>query len=299
MFLAAGFFDGLHRGHQRVIAQTVARARAAGGEAWILTFDAHPLKILAPAAAPRLLTSNRHKLKLIESLGVDGCLLLPFTRALAGLEPALFVGRLRRQIPSLAEIFVGTNWRFGRHASGRPALLARLGRDLDFAVTVVPPVFHQGHPVSSSRIRRHILLGQFSQASALLGRPCSVLGTVIHGRGVGRKLGYPTANLDLHNEVLPPNGVYAVTARIHAGHRRAAIDAAGIASLGVRPTFRNTPPGATVLEIHLLDMRPVLYGRDVEVFFRRKIRRERAFRSAEELRRQIPLDILRARRILG
>jgi riboflavin kinase/FMN adenylyltransferase len=297
LFLAAGFFDGLHRGHRKVIELTIARALAAGGQAWVLTFGTHPRKVLAPADAPQLLTANRHKLRLLQSMALNGVLLLPFTRRLAGMEPAAFVRLLCRNIPTLAEVFVGDNWRFGRKAAGTPTLLTQLGSTLGFKVRVVHPARLGGAAISSSRIRRHVQRGEFARASALLGRPFSVLGTVVHGLGLGRRLGYPTANLDLHNEVHPPNGVYAVKALIPAGKGKTA-KVNGIANLGVRPTFPGSAPNRPTLEIHLFDTRRRLYGADLEVFFVRRLRDERHFDSPDKLCRQIAADTRRARRIL-
>jgi riboflavin kinase/FMN adenylyltransferase len=288
--LAAGFFDGVHRGHQKVIGRAVARAAGIRGQAWVLTFDAHPLRILAPERAPLLLTSTGHKLRLLERLGVDGCLVIPFTRQLAGIEPSDFVERLARCIPSLREILVGGNWRFGRHGRGDARLLARLGAAKGFGVTVVRAVSRGGEPVSSTRIRARILRGRLAEAARMLGRPFGILATVVPGRSLGRRLGYPTANLDPHDEVVPPRGVYAVWAR--AGGRIHE----GVLNFGVRPTLgRDRHP---TLELHLLDFSASLYGREVEVFFVRRLRPERAFPSEQALTRQIAADVRQARAVL-
>jgi len=285
LVLAAGFFDGVHRGHVKVIDRAVARARALRGKAWVLTFDAHPLKILNPAAAPPLLTSHGHKLKLLEQLHADGCLVMPFIRKLAGMEPEEFVSQLHECVPPLAEIFVGKNWRFGRQGRGGAGMLSRLSRGMDLRVNVVRPVVRKGETVSSTRIRAEILRGSLREAAVMLGRPFSVLGTVTRGRTVARRLGTPTANLDVHNEVLPPRGVYAARAVV-AGKPLSAI-----ANLGVRPTFADQRGKKAVLELHVLDFRRSLYGKDVEVFFARKLRDERRFPSPEALKRQIAADI--------
>jgi riboflavin kinase/FMN adenylyltransferase len=296
--LAAGYFDGLHRGHREVIDRTLARARRLGAEAWVLTFDNHPLKVLQPDRAPLLLTSNRHKLLLLSETDVDGCVMMPFTRALARLEPEEFVRLLWRNVPRLCEIFVGDNWRFGRGRRGTPAQLEEWGRRLGFKVSIVEPVKRRGDAVSSSRVRALLLAGDLREAERLLGRPFSILGTVVRGRSVGRRLGYPTANLDPHNEVLPPCGVYAVRVRLHPG-RRMEKARAGVLNFGTRPTFATDRGARPAVEIHVLDLRRDLYGRDIEVFFLKKIRDERRFATARALSRRIALDIVQARRILA
>jgi riboflavin kinase / FMN adenylyltransferase len=292
--LAAGFFDGVHRGHRRVLGDTLAAARAQGGEAWVLTFDRHPLRVLNPAAAPPLLTALPHKLRLLADLGLDACLALRFTRRLAAQEPERFARTLRTHVPSLVEVVVGRNWRFGRGGRGDPALLRALGQREGFRVRVAPPVCRGGRPISSTRVREAVTAGALDDAAALLGRPFSLRGTVVTGDRRGRRLGYPTANLDTHNEALPPQGVYAV----HAVPAGASVGLDGVLNLGVRPTFAAAGPPRSVMELHLFGTRRVLYGRDIEVFFAR-LRAERAFACAAELGAQIARDIARARGVLA
>jgi riboflavin kinase/FMN adenylyltransferase len=291
--LAAGFFDGVHRGHQRVLRRAMRRARELGGHAWAMTFDTHPMKVLRPAAAPRLLTSTGHKLLLFDRLGLDGCILLPFTRELAATEAGDFLRWLRLCAPSLREIHVGRNWRFGRGAAGDVDLLRQFGRGAGFGVRLAPTSRCGGRAVSSTRVREEILAGRLEAARAMLGRPFSVLGTVVPGRRVGRQLGYPTANLEPHNEVLPPCGVYAVFARV--GRRLIQ----GVANYGTCPTFRGAVTGRPVLELHLLDFEGNIYGRQVEIFFARRLRPEKTYRRVAELQRQIGRDVASARRILS
>ena len=233
--LAAGFFDGVHTGHQEVLRRAVCCAQAHGGHAWVMTFDTHPLKVLRPDAAPPLLTSTPHKLALIDRLGLHGCLLIPFTRRLAGMAPEAFLNTLHAGMPTLREIFVGTDWRFGHRGAGDTALLEQWAARHDLQVTKVPPVRWRGQPVSSTRIRQAIAAGKLADAAVMLGRPFSLLGTVQPGRRVGRQLGYPTANLAAHNEVRPPLGVYAVRAI------RRNRTYAGILNFGVHPTLDAAP----------------------------------------------------------
>ena len=291
--MAAGFFDGVHRGHRKVIEQAMARARRRHGQAWVLTFDTHPLKVLNPSAAPLLLTSNAHKERLLSRLGVDGCLMLPFTRELANSAPEEFVARIHACAPPLVEILVGTNWRFGAMGRGGPAMLARRSRGTALKVTVVKTMSRGGETISSTRIRAAVLQGNLGDAASLLGRPFSVLGTVTRGRTIARTLGYPTANLNCHNEALPPCGVYAVYALI--GRRLLN----GVLNMGHRPTFGATADDKPVIELHVLDLNADLYGDDIEVFFIARLRDEKRFSSPAELARQIARDVESARTLLS
>jgi len=330
ILLAAGFFDGVHRGHQAIIRKIVAAARRQQGSAWVMTFDTHPLKVLHPKAAPRLLTSTPHKLRLLAAMGVHGCVVVHFTRALARREPEAFVALLKRSAPALRQIVIGRNWTFGRRGRGTPTMLKAMAPDYGFKVTVIPPVQWRGAAISSTRIRAAVHAGRLAEAAGMLGRPFSLLGTVVPGRGLGRKLGIPTANLDPHNEVAPPDGVYIVRAHWNGA------DYQGIANLGVRPTvtWKNveqqtgqwTPESrsqnkrealrrsltlhalrpssavchpSSVLELHLFGLRRNLYGKDIEVTFLKKLRRERVFPSLAALQRQIRADIAKTQSWFG
>jgi len=256
VLLAAGFFDGVHRGHQAIIRKIVSAARRERGAAWVMTFDTHPLKVLSPSSAPRLLTSTRHKLRLLAALGVDGCVVINFTRALARREPKAFIAMLARAAPALRQIVIGRNWTFGRQGRGTPAMLKTMAPCFGFKVTVIPPVRWHGTVVSSTRIRAAVLAGHLEEAAGMLGRPFSLLGTVVPGRGLGRKLGIPTANLDPHNEVAPPDGVYIVRAHWDG------TDYPGIVNLGVRPTIKHVERRALSVkrgaELRIEDGHPLL-----------------------------------------
>lgn len=291
--LAIGFFDGVHRGHRAVIEKTLARAKEVRGQAWVLTFDPHPMKVLNPTGAPPLLTSTRHKLEILSQSGLTGVVVMPFTRRLADLSPEGFVDRLKVCTPTLVEVLVGENWRFGRHGLGTPAVLARLCRPMKIRVRVIRPVRQARRPVSSTRVRQEVVQGHLCAAEMLLGRPFSVLGTVVHGRGIGHKIGFPTANLDPHGEALPPFGVYAVQARLGGKLRD------GVLSIGVRPTFPCRGKAKPCFELHLPGIHRNLYGMDIEVIFRAKLRNERRFASVGALKRQIVRDIARAKQRIG
>ncbi|MBL7078011.1 MAG: riboflavin biosynthesis protein RibF [Kiritimatiellae bacterium] len=283
--LAAGFFDGLHLGHLKVINRSLEAAAAIGGKVWVLTFDKHPLRVLGHHKAPRLLTSNRHRLALLRRMGVEGCLLLPFNKRLSETAPTAFVRELKAAVPQLADIHVGRNWHFGKAGSGDGALLRRLGRELGFTVSVADPVVRGGAPVSSTRVRAAVKAGDLDEAATLLGRPFSILGTVKSGRRIGRKLGFPTANLDPHNEVLPPVGIYVVEAAIGRTRHDAVL------YYGRRPTFDDARTQPCELELHVPGLDTNLYGLDIEVGFLKRLRGDRRFGSLETLKKQIARDI--------
>lgn len=290
--LAAGFFDGVHLGHQAVIRRVIRAAQTKGGAAWIMTFDIHPLKLLQPLSAPPLLTSTAHKIRLLESFGVEGCVVLNFTRAMAELEPEIFIKKLVQSARNLRGMVVGSNWTFGKGGRGTPAMLKKIGVLYGFAVRVVSPVRWRNAPISSTRIRQTVAAGRLAEAGVMLGRTFSVVGTVVTGRGFGRRLGIPTANLNLHNEVVPPDGVYAIRALIDGAYYD------GAANIGVRPTMRGGDE-QRVLEVHLFDMQANLYHREVEVVFAKRIRAERRFATLTALKSRIIDDLREAKKILG
>lgn len=286
--LAAGAFDGVHRGHQALIAESVRTARARKGEAWVLTFDPHPSKVLHPDNPQRLLTSTPHKMRLFEQLGPDGCVLVPFTREFSAIEPEDFVEQLCRAAPTLSVVIVGTNWTFGRRAQGNTPLLRELAVRYGFDVRVPEPVLSDGAPISSTRIRHAVEQGRLDDLEAMLGRPFSLMGTVSEGRRLGRELGFPTANIRLQDEVRPPSGVYVIRADIDGTRHE------GAAYLGKRPKAGGHDV-EHILEAHLFDMERDLYGKAIEVFFLEKLRPDRRFPDHESLRAQIARDVEQAR----
>lgn len=292
IILAAGFFDGVHLGHRAVLSVALAQARAQHGQAWSLTFDQHPLSILAPSLRPPLLTPLEVRLEHLAAAGLDGCLMLPFTRTLAACAPEAFIDLICRGPGHIAAIHCGANWRFGQHAAGDLTLLNELGKTRGFEVQVVPAALYQQQPISSTRIRRAIQEGCLPDATAMLGRHYTIRETVVRGRGLGRQLGMATANLHPAAEVLPPNGVYAV--RIWLGDRP--VD--GVANLGRRPTFSDATPTDPVLEIHLFDFAGDIYGATLDIAFIARLRDEQPFPSPAALVAQIEQDIVAARTIL-
>ncbi len=290
--LAAGFFDGLHRGHLKIISETLRRARQLNGHAWVFTFREHP-RLLVDSAAPELLTSTNHKMKLLATLGVDVCMLIDFTPGIAATSPVDFVDHLCSRSELLAEIVVGENWRYGSRGKGDVRLLKKLAGNWNVEVNVTRGVKRHGRMISSTRIRSSVRNGDLEEAEVMLGRPFSVLGKVARGRGQGREMGFPTANLKLEDEILPPAGVYAGFARHRNRFSMAAL------SLGCRPTFdMPDESGPAQLEAHLLDMDEDIYGEDMEIFFVRKIRQQRKYNSVEALSKRVKEDVQATHRIL-
>jgi riboflavin kinase/FMN adenylyltransferase len=288
--LAIGVFDGIHVGHQRVIGQARDDARAVNGTSAVLTFDPHPMRVLQPDKAPQLLTSTKHKLELIEKLDVDACLVLAFDKPFSLLSPEKFIETVAKT-NRLQEVCVGTRFRFGHNRAGDVRLLETLAPKYGFVAKEIKSVTLENEIVSSTAIRQHVLNGRLDRAAAMLGRPVAVLGTVEPGDHRGHDLGFPTANLNPHNEVLPPDGVYAVRALVGQG------TFGGVANIGVRPTFQDRP-AQRILEVHLFDFDREIYGRDIEAQFLQKLRDEKKFDSVDTLKAQIAEDVRIARKLL-
>lgn len=287
--LTIGAFDGVHRGHQALISEVVARARATGRLSGVLTFHPDPVVVLAPQRAPDYLTTLGEKMALLEGLGLDLAALLTFDKQMASTPPREFVKMVSWHL-RLRELLVGADFALGRNRQGDVAFLQRLGRELGYGVHVVEPLLLDGQVVSSSRIRALIKDGQVAEASHLLGRYPGLSGEVVVGAQRGRSLGFPTANLEVRPErAVPANGVYAVFALL--GRERYP----GVANVGVRPTFDN---GQRTVETYILDFEGDIYGCDLVVEFVARLRSERRFESIEDLIAQIREDSEEARRIL-
>ena len=290
LFLAIGAFDGVHLGHQAVISTSARHAHAAGGTPVVVTFDPHPAKVLRPNDAPHLLTATQHKIDLIRRLGVGHLLVIQFSREFAATPPEEFVRELVAHSQSLREICVGHEWSFGRNRAGNLALLKELGQQLQFEVVGISPVLANGNVVSSTAIRQAIEAGDFDKAGAMLGRPYTILGTVTGGEKLGKKIGFPTANLSAHSEQFPPDGVYLAEAWIEG------VLYHGVVNLGFRPTLAHGKP-QRILEIHILDFDDDIYGQNVEVRFLHYLRPEKKFPDIDALVRQIDADVQRARKL--
>jgi riboflavin kinase/FMN adenylyltransferase len=290
--VTVGNFDGVHRGHQALVASAVKGAREKGGVSVVLTFDPHPSRVLSPERAPAALMTVEQKAEVLEGLGVDKLALLPFTPEFSTKEPEDFAREVLGQALGARRVLLGSNFRFGRGRRGDVPLLTRLGREIGFEVGSVEPLWHDGAPISSSRIREALARGAVGPAGEMLGRAFFVDGEVVRADGRGRTLGIPTANVALRNEALLRPGVYAAFARILGeGNRNPAV-----VNLGRRPTFGG---GETTLEAHLLDFDADLYGKPLRLEFQEFLRDERRFDGPEALVRQIRDDIGAARRVLG
>ncbi len=286
--VAIGVFDGVHLGHQQVLSHALADAWECNGIALAVTFDKHPSKIIAPERAPRLIYPLSQKLREIERFGIDATWLITFDEAFSLGSAHEFVRKLATDFHPLKSISVGESISFGHKRQGNVTLLRSMAQEFGFEVNPVPEVDSAGGKIiSSSRIREAIRTGQIAEASSLLGRPYSIAGKVIEGQKIGRQLGYPTANIDVTDLVLPPTGVYAITTQIDGRKIQ------GAANLGFRPTVLNSSP-ELAFEVHLLDWQGDLYGRDVEITIGRRLRGEMKFASIDDLKNQIAADLRQA-----
>ena len=283
--LAIGVFDGVHLGHQAVV-------KSLSGQKAALTFEPHPLAVIAPERVPPRLTTLEQKVAYLRAQGAVNVVAVKFDSSLRELSPAEFVREMKGIFPDLKEIAVGENWSFGRDREGTAARLAELAGKFGFAVRAIPPVMLDGAAVSSTRIREAIVQGNLAEAARLLGRSYAVTGTVSHGDERGRTLGFPTANLTAVEQLLPPRGVYAVKARVAGNLTRYP----AVMNLGQRPTF--TSNGIDSLEVHLLDFQADLYGQKLWVSDMAWLRGEQRFAGADQLKDQIALDIAKARELL-
>ena len=311
--LAIGMFDGVHLGHQQLIRQAVADAEQHEGMALAITFDRHPNSIVAPQRVPPLIYSQSQKLRAIASLGVDAALVIPFTHEFSAQPADVFIRSLTHRLAPVFSICVGSSFVFGHKRSGNVAMLQQLGRELGFIVHGIAAVSLDGEVVSSTRIRETVRAGERDRASQMLGREYALSGEVVRGDELGRKLGYPTANLDVSGRLVPPNGVYAVHAYVAESKVEGRESSAGsgptreaspaldarkrhraVANIGHRPTVRSPTPELRV-EAHLLEFNRDLYGQELELTFVEKLRDEQKFSSLDELREQIARDIAAAR----
>lgn len=287
-----GVFDGVHRGHAYVIGRVVASARERSCDAVVVTFDRHPTVLFDNRPAPAI-TSLEHRLRLFESLGVDLCVVMAFSEAVAQMSAEEFARRVFHDLLGAELLVLGFDCRFGRGRQGDVELCRRLGPELGFEVESVPPVEMDGRPVSSTAVREAVTQGDLEGAARLLGRPFSLYGTVVAGEGRGRRIGFPTANLDPHNEILPPEGIYATW--LLAG----GAPLPSVTSIGRKPTFPEAGCVEPVVEVHAIAQTLDLYEHEVEVQFVKRLRGQVAFDGVDALREQISRDVEEARRVLG
>ena len=285
-----GNFDGVHLGHRRILEKVVARAREADRPSVAITFEPHPLSVLRPDHAPRRLQTLRQKEEALESIGIENLLVIPFTRDFSLTEPEEFVRSVLRTRLAVSEIYLGSHFAFGRGKRGDIALLKRMGPECGFVASSVEEVISDGEAISSTRIRSAIARGDVVRANAMLGREYEIDGLVAKGDKVGRKIGYPTINLEPENELHPADGVYVTQIHIQSFERR--FDC--VTNIGRRPTVYEDY--ATVIETFVLDFSANVYGERVRLFFFERLREERRFPSVTALSDQIGRDIEETRK---
>jgi riboflavin kinase/FMN adenylyltransferase len=285
--LALGNFDGVHRGHRKILDRVQRVATERGATAVVMTFDPHPPRIVRPDKAPPLLMTTRQRLDAIAAAGVQGAAIVRFTREVSRWDPETFVRTVLVDWLHVADVWVGANFLFGHDRTGNFSLLRALGVRYGFKAEKIDPVRYRDFVVSSTRIRRLVGEGRVDEAGALLGHQYYIDGVVVAGDRRGRTIGFPTANLATENELLPPHGVYATTATIGGAVRPS------ITNVGVRPTVDSS--GRTAVETHVFDAGGDLYGEAIRLGFVQRLRDERAFESIDALREQIGADCARAR----
>ena len=289
--LAIGNFDGVHRGHAKIIAQVQRLARIRGALATVLTFDPHPPRIVRPDKAPQLLMTKAQKLEALELAGMDAVGVVRFTPEVAQWEPDHFVQEILVDWLRVTEVCVGANFLFGRDRQGNFSLLRSLGKRYGFRVGKIAPVRYKEFVISSTRARRLVADGRVDEVGALLGHHYFIDGKVVEGAGRGRGQSVPTANLQTDNELVPPNGVYATTVILDG------IIHPAVTNVGVRPTFEIS--GDRTIEAHLFDYEGDLYGVEVRLAFVQRLRDEQAFPDVEALRRQIADDCAHTRTLFA
>jgi len=285
--LALGNFDGLHRGHRKILERMRRVANERGAVAIVMTFDPHPPRVVRPDKAPPLLMTKAQKLEALADTGVQGAAIVRFTPELSRWDPEAFVRMVLVDWLGVSEVWVGANFLFGHDRAGNFSMLRALGARYGFKAEKIDPVRYKDFVVSSTRVRRLVGEGRVDEAGALLGHQYFIDGLVVHGDHRGRAIGFPTANLCTENELVPPHGVYATTARIGAVVRPS------VTNIGTRPTVDAS--GRTTIETHVFNMDRDLYGMSIRIGFVQRMRDERAFESLDALRAQIDADCRRAR----
>jgi riboflavin kinase/FMN adenylyltransferase len=289
--LALGNFDGVHRGHRRILERVVRGAQERGGTPMAMTFDPHPPRVVRPDKAPPLLMTTPQRLEALGAAGMRAVAVVRFTHDLSQWDAETFVTRVLVAWLRVSEVWVGANFLFGHDRSGTFSALRQLGQRHGFRADKIDPVRFKDFVVSSTRIRRLISEGRMDEAGALMGHPYFMDGTVVRGRAKGREIGFPTANLATDNELLPPSGVYATTLQVEGTEHPS------VTNIGVRPTFGEAGP--VVVEAHVLGDPGDLYGKRVRLRFVQRLRDERTFPDVDALRAQIAADTRSAGRLFA
>jgi riboflavin kinase/FMN adenylyltransferase len=289
--LALGNFDGLHRGHLKIVGRVKRGAAEHGGTPMAMTFDPHPPRIVRPDKAPPLLMTTEQRVEAIANAGIQCLAIVRFTHEMSRWTPEMFVRTVLVEWLQVAEVWVGANFLFGHDRSGSFTTLRTLGQRYGFRAEKIDPVRYKEFVVSSTRIRRLVSEGRMDEAGALLGHQYTLDAVVVEGRKRGRDLGFPTANLRTDNELIPPHGVYATTLTIGQDVR------ASMTNIGVRPTFGDA--SETTIETHVLAHNQDLYGQRVRLGFVQRLRDERRFEDVTALCAQLEDDARRATRLFA
>jgi len=293
-----GVFDGVHLGHKKVIAQTVSRAKEMRGLSLAVTFEPHP-EALIRGEKPSILTPLPQRLALLGSFGLDFCVVIDFDPKMAEKEPEAFIKEVLVGAIGAKAVVVGATTTFGRGARGTPELLEKIGQELGLKIHIVPSVTYKGKVISSTLIRKMLHKGDLKAVEEMQGRDFSLRAAVSKGKGLGRKLGFPTANLDLKDMARPPQGIYLSYVRIN-GSRKGSLRLPSLTYIGPRPAFIHPPPSAAaVCEVHILDFAGNILSQEIEVIFLEKLRDAKEFKSPTELRRQISRDVKMARKLFA
>jgi len=288
--LTFGTYDGIHLGHQVVIKKVVDKAQKIGLLGAVLSFDPHPMYYLSPQNCPPTLTTTSKKLELLESMGIDLAILARLEDYISHMSPEKFVKKILVENLLAKYIIVGYDCSFGKSRAGNAKLLQELGKNYNIPVEIVQAQKYKDIIISSTRIRKAIAVGNLQLAKCLLGRDYSFSGKVVKGYGLGKKIGYPTANIDTNDQMLPPNGVYAVKAKVDEDYLK------GVLNIGFRPTFEGIK---LQVEVHLFNFERSIYGKNLEVYLFKKIRNEQKFPNLDDLVKQIKEDIRKAKQMLN
>ncbi|MBC2855703.1 MAG: bifunctional riboflavin kinase/FAD synthetase [Cetobacterium sp.] len=283
-YVAIGAFDGIHIGHRQLIELAVLKAKQNGGKSIVFTFANHPLETIDVAKAPKLINSKEEKIHILASLGVDYLIMQPFTREFSGMEPEAFVENILKDKLNAKEIFVGFNFSFGKGGKATTKDLEKISKNHGIKVNEIEPVMIGGQVVSSTMIRDLITRGELETTNMFLGAPFLIIGEVVHGRKLGRQMGFPTANLKILNKIYPPFGIYG--GKVLVENEKVERDA--VINIGKNPTLK---PGEQSIEVHILDFDGDLYGKKIYVRVLKFLREQKKFQSMEELKYTINSDV--------
>lgn len=284
-YVAIGAFDGIHFGHRELIGKAVEDAKKNGGSSVVFTFANHPLEIIDVTKTPQLINSTEEKIHLLKMMGVDYLVLQPFTKSFASMTPFSFVENILKKKLDAKEILVGFNFSFGKGGAGTPEDLKKMGEFFDIKTTIVPPIKRGESLVSSTLIRQLLQEGNLDEVNDYLGYPYLIIGEVVHGKKLGRTLGFPTANLEVLNKLYPPFGIYGAKVLIEGETE----DRWAVVNIGKNPTLK---PGSQSIEVHILDFNEYIYGKKIYLKLLKHLRDEKKFSSVDELKAVINNDVL-------